>query len=346
MKTAVTVDQYQQIMADEDMVMMYLQYYGIDLTKATPYFAGEQMVTAAIEYVATEKVPHLYLLQGHGESELSSAVLKEFASGLMEYESLTIQGDAGVPELATCVIIHRPTNDLSDTAYTALSAFLEKGGNLLIFTTPACADMTNLMRLMAQVGLSATPGGNLYEGNANAYVKQPTVLAPKVNTQHYVTSNLTAQGFQTLIMPNTHGITVAEKLPENVTVTKLLTASDAYVTGADGKTTDFGAVATAVSAENSKSGAKILWFASADAFTDVAISTYGGAATYYATLSASYLNDAYASALTGLEAVDMTEEPLSVPAMTAFVLGGVLILVVPTVVLVCGIVVWARRRKR
>ncbi len=341
---SVSVEEYNSIIADPTLVAYYAQF-GADLYNAASYFAGEQAITSAIEYVATESVPHLYVLAGHGEEKLPAAVSEMFDDALLNYEALTLTAGQAVPDDASCVIIYAPQNDLTEGALTALSDFVDGGGNLMLLTTPDVADMPNLMRLTEKFGASATTGGMLYEGNANQYVKAAHVLLPKVNSQHEVTYVLASQ-YPYMVMPNSHGILLSEKLPENVKATQLMNASDAYVTGADGKTTDFGAVAVGVALQNSSTGSKVVWYASADAFSDASVSTYGNNSVYYCAIAASWLNDGYASTLTGLKAVDISETPLTVPALTALVLGGALVIVVPGAIVIGGIVVWARRRKR
>lgn len=342
--TSISVEEYNTLIGNANAVAYYAQY-GVDLYDATSYFAGEKAITSAIEYVVTEKVPHLYVLAGHGEGALPAEVVDMFDNALLEHEDLTLAAGDGVPDDASCVIIYAPQNDLTENALTALSDYVDGGGNLMLMTTPDVADMPNLMRLMEKFGASATTGGMLYEGNANQYVKVPHVLLPKANTQHEVTYML-ASNYPYMVMPNSHGILLAETLPENVKATQLLNASDAYITQADGKTTDFGAVALGVALENSSTGSKVLWYGSADAFSDASTATYGANAIYYAAISAYWLNDGYTSTLTALAPVDMTEAPLTVSAMAAFVLGGVLTLVVPLGCIAGGVVVWARRRKR
>jgi ABC-2 type transport system permease protein len=149
-----------------------------------------------------------------------------------------------------------------------------------------------------------------------------------------------------MVMPRAHGILLDATLPEGVTATTLFSATDAYTVAADGKETDWGKVATGVVFENATTGSKVVWFSSMDAFSDSAAAAYGQGATYYLVMATNYLNDAYASTLTAIEARDITPSPLSVSLNAALTLGGIAIIVLPLCLIIGGVVVWARRRRR
>jgi ABC-2 type transport system permease protein len=301
-------------------------------------------LTAAIEYVTLDTIPHIYVLAGNGEGELSGNIKELMDLAMMDYELLTLEGDAAVPEDAAIIIINAPSFDLSASATAALSDYLAAGGRLLVTTSPDNVTMPNLMSLMSQMGASPT-NGMIHEGNANKYVGSPTTLKPTPNANHIIPYNVAYQNMS-IVMPRCHGIVISETLPENVKATTLLSASDAYTVAADGSETDYGAVATGVELTNSKTGASIIWYSSVDAFSDSTAAAHGQAGTYYFAISASQLNPGYTSQiLSSIEAVDVTTQPLNVSALTCMILGAVLALGIPAVIVVGGVIVWARRRK-
>ncbi|MBQ8718866.1 MAG: Gldg family protein [Clostridia bacterium] len=341
-----TVDQYNSLMSNTALLQQAAQY-GMDLSKATYYFGGESAVTSAIEYVATENIPHVYQLSGNGEGALSQSIVEMFDMVLLECEQLVLQAGDTIPELASCIIINAPQSDLTADTAKALIDYIADGGNLILVSTPANADMPNLMSVMATLGAHPTTGGMLYEGNANRYVGAPQNLIPAVNSQHVITYGVTqSENSYVMVMPHAHGILLDATLPEGVTATTLFSATDAYTVAADGKETDWGKVATGVALENSTTGSKVVWFASLDAFSDSTAAAYGKGATYYFAMATNYLNDGYASTLTAIEALDITTAPLSVSLNAALTLGGVTIIALPLVLVIAGIVVWIRRRRR
>ncbi|MBQ7319870.1 MAG: GldG family protein [Clostridia bacterium] len=336
---------YNEMTADSATVEAIKQYYGIDMNAATLYFAGEKAITAAIEYVSLETIPHIYVLSGNGEAAMSKALTEMFDLALLEYEVLTLQAGESVPADASCLIINAPTYDLSESAAAAIKAFLKDGGNLMLITTPDNTAMPNLMSLVADYGAAPTTGGMLYEGNANKYVQEPYILKPTINTEHTITYMASSQGYG-MIMPRAHGILLDETLPEGVTATTLFSATDAYTVASDGSETDYGKVACGVALEDKNTESKVAWFASLDAFTDGSYSAYGPGATYYFAIAASWENDAYESSLGAIEALDMTEQPMNVSARAMLAWGAILILIIPLCFVISGIVVWIIRRRR
>ncbi len=335
---------YEEIMEDDSLVSAYYQYYGVDMTNATQYFNGEQQITSAIEYVVCEDMPHLYVLSGAGGNELSATLSELMDSCLLPCESLALEVGDSIPESASCVIVQAPSYDLTTSTADALIEYLERGGSMILLTTPDQTDMPNLMRVAKTFGVYPTTGGVLHEGNANKYIGADTVLKPTVNANHELTYTAYSNNMA-MVMPSAHGILSEETLPDGVSVTELFNATDAYTVTSDGSETDWGKVATGIFAENSETGARLLWFASADAFSDTSASTYGNGSFYYFAMGAGAMNDKYTSALTAIEAMETVESRLTVSEFSYRALGIVMSLVIPIGLLSCGIVVWVRRRK-
>ena len=82
------------------------------------------------------------------------------------------------------------------------------------------------------------------------------------------------------------------------------------------------------------------------AFSDTTLSAYGNGAAYYFAIGADMLNDKYTSTLTAIEGINVEETSLVVSELSFRVLGVLISLVIPIVLIGCGIVVWIRRRRR
>ena len=71
-------------------------------------FDGEGALTSAIDYVTKEELPQLYVLEGHGESELPSAFRGEIEKENMEIHTFSLLNVDSVPEEADCIMIYAP----------------------------------------------------------------------------------------------------------------------------------------------------------------------------------------------------------------------------------------------
>ena len=337
----------QMVQSDKYMEIAYQYYtqYGIDITKATPYFRGEMALTQAIEYVTAETIPHLYVSQGHGEAALGKQLRSFFDQVGMTCDPLDISKISAMPEDISTLLIHAPATDLSESEAEMLISYASAGGNILLITSTANATMPNLMKVAAAMGLSAHTGGVISEGNANAYGDTATELKPSINSGHTITSAGVESGYAVLF-PNAHAIQIASELPKNVTVTTLFAASDAYLYDADGKEVSLGKAPVAVAANNSQTGAKFAWFASVEAFSDEMVETKSGNGLYYLTMAASWQGKNFTSKLPTIEPVDLTLGVLETTGMAQIIFPLLLIGVIPVGLLAIGIAVRVQRKRR
>ena len=105
----------------------YISYNDIYVTESSMYsytystsFDGEGAITSAIDYVVTEDLPQLYVLEGHGEAELPSTFSDQLEKENYEVNTLSLLTVDEVPAEADCVLIYAPSTDLSDEEVTML----------------------------------------------------------------------------------------------------------------------------------------------------------------------------------------------------------------------------------
>ncbi len=333
-------DSYTQV------AMAYYQQYGLILDDVTHYcFRAEQAISEAIDYVTAESIPHVYVAKGHNETQFGN-MLTSFLSQLsLNYEDINLRDVSTLPSDMSNLIIYAPTTDFTESEADMVISYLSAGGNVLLITAPANTAMPNLLRIAAAMGLSPV-AGVIHEGNANRYVDVPTALNPDINAKHTITSSGVSNKY-TVVCPNAHGIGTAATLPANVTVTTLFSTSDAaYVVQADGSEKDIGATAIAVAAQNSETGAKLTWFASADAFDDAIVEKNGGNSLYYLAMSIYWQSKSYTPVIGDIAAVDLTDGLLDVTDFSVILLSVILVILIPVAFLVAGLSIRARRKRR
>lgn len=170
----------------------YVDYYDIYEYDYTNYyttgsvdmnFAGEGAITSAVSYVVNDDLPKVYTLTGHGEGSLSSDFQSAAEQDNVEFEELSLLSAETVPEDADCVLILAPQSDISDVELTALQAYLDGGGRLLLITDPPQegAELTNLETLMAGYGVHAVDGIVVEEDQANYAMGLPYTVTREVS---------------------------------------------------------------------------------------------------------------------------------------------------------------------
>lgn len=216
----------------------HISYYDIFQSSYTSYyevsteFYGEQAVTSAILYVTGGELPTIYALSGHGEADVPSAMAQNIeAQNYQLVEGLSLVTRDTVPEDASAVLIYGPASDLSAEDADKLNAYLDTGGTLLLFTTVTDTEMPNLESVTARFGLSGD-SGMVMDGDRSHNAGYPHYLLPDINS-HTITQPLIDSGYYALLI-NAHAIRTADTLPENATVSPLLTTSASGYIKADG----------------------------------------------------------------------------------------------------------------
>ena len=258
---------------------------------------------------------------------------------------------------ANCLILFAPESDISTHEATLIRDYLNGGGSLMLVTAPETVEsLPNVQSVAALFGLTAAPG--LVEEGDTSYISGSRfTLVPTVSTQHSATAYVSNSQYKAQ-MPNSHAITAAETLPAGVTVTPLFTTSETAnrVSVADTSVSlgTAGKLNVAVAATKSitlsdgtTDTAHITWYGSAEAFTDKYAEATSGGNYYYFGATASFMSDSFYSAYEGLSAVVLSGDYLSgLTRGTSLGIGAATAIVLPLGLLVTGIVIWVRRKRR
>lgn len=350
-------------MTDAELEYYYTyckQYYQIDILTQYPtrvLFRGESLITAALDYVTQPYIPHGYLLTGHGTDVPSETLTELIGTMGLSMDKLDLKVAQSVPVDANCLILFAPENDLNDHETALVKEYVDRGGSLMLSTSPSVIEACpNIRSICALFGLGAAPGV-VEEGDVNFISGSTTTLVPSISSEHTVTAQLSANKYK-VQMPNSHAIAVAQTLPAGVTVTPLFTTSAlANRVDVNSPGTSLGeagkqhvavyAVKSMTAEDGTAKKAQLTWYGSAEAFEDdIAEDTSGGNYYYYAA-TMSYMSTPFVSEYEKLAAVDLSGELLSgLNSGTALGIGAVLVILLPAFLLITGIVIWMRRKRR
>ena len=338
---------------DKSRYISYSDIYQTDVDYTTySYvysFDGEGAITSAIDYVVSDELPVVYLLEGHGEAELPTDFQDQIEKENMELSSLSLLTEDEIPEDADCILIYAPSSDISEEEETMLANYAAEGGKLMVIAGPAEDDaLTNLYKLLEDYGVTSTDD-IVVEGDRDHYAfQQPYILLPDMQSST-VTDALIEEKYN-VIMPIARGLQVDEENAGNVT-TLLTTSESAY-----GKTAGYdletyekedgdldGPFTLSVSVETD-GGGQIFWVSSSS-FLEEAYNAYSSGANL------DFAMNGLSSLIGENEAIAIRSKSLGYNYLTisediSTILKAVMIGIIPLAFVIAGIAITAGRKKK
>ena len=152
--------QYLNNLPDKDApnnkVYLFIDYAGKRERVNAPF--GETEITSALVKATRKSASKVYFLTGHGEHDLNSdgddglsslkAELEKYAA---KTETLNLMQTPEIPTDATAIVIAGPRTALLENEIAAITQYLHKGGKLLVLADPG--EKHNLASLLKNVGL-------------------------------------------------------------------------------------------------------------------------------------------------------------------------------------------------
>ena len=315
-------------------------YYATD-------FDGEGAITSAIDYVVTEDLPQLYVLQGHGEADLPATFADAIEKENIETVALSLLAVDEIPEDADALLIYAPQSDITTEEADMLTDYADNGGKLLVMADPVeGAELTNLHSVLNHYGVTVTEG-IVVENDRNYYAfGYPYVLMPDM-ASHAITDPLIEDRYYP-IFPIAQGLDVSGATAE---VTELLGTSSfsfSKVAGFELDTYEYedgdieGPFTLGVSIATESEG-QIVWFSASDFLGDM-YNAYSSGANVDLAMNA-------ISALMGereaiaIRSKSLNYNYLTINESTASTLKFLMIGVFPLMYLAMGIFVIISKRK-
>ena len=333
--------------------MMYQdEQYAIENIYSYDVFDADNEITSAIDYVTTDKLPVVYAITGHGEADISETIISMLDYNNILVESLNLM-TSQIPENASMVVVNVPTSDITEAEKDTLIAYINGGGKVYTITDASNyspSEMPNLTAVANHCGMDSYDGVVL-ENNTSYYSTYKYFLVPRLQSCK-VTQSVDNVANVTIVMSRAHAITKLKDYDGAMTVSPiLLTSEDAYIIGADETVREkqdsdvAGQFYLGAIAEDASTGGAFVWYSS---------SLIGDDMSYY------YVNynNLYISAYSITEncdkpqAITIDSVALSTASNLTFTETDIIVwtaiiqIVIPLAVLVPGIVLWIRRRRR
>ena len=319
----------------------------------------EGQVTAALQYVTSEETSKVYELSGHDEMNLSGDFSEVLEKRFITVDSLNLLTVDAVPEDCDALFITAPQSDLSEDDLEKLSFYVNNGGSLyLSLDYSTFGELENFNKLLNMYDIDATES-LLVETDRSYYYQSPFYLLPYVESTQ-VSANVA--GNTSVFLPYAMGLTYTGE--DDSLVTSFMTTSENAIAkasanlatvGSGGSQADIytlqdgdeqGQYSLGMLVGNEQGGT-ICVVGSAYMFTDNANQMVSGR---NATLFLGVVNQLLPSEDDDTSVViaskDYSVSYLTVSQNTILVYGILWGIFMPLIMIVIGIVVWAKRRKR
>lgn len=189
----------------------------------------EQQLTNAIVRLTRKEAKKVYFLTGHGEKDIEdydsqgiSAARKTLSNQGYEVEKLLLASVADTPLDAAVIVMAGPRKTPLETELTALTAYLEKGGRLMVLVDPQEAEGLNAFLAGLRVRLGQDV---ILDRVSRIFGGEYHIPLVQDYTSHPITRNFSLMTFY----PLARSVEVLENGPENVAAVGLArTTSQAW----------------------------------------------------------------------------------------------------------------------
>ena len=157
-----------------------------DATSGSSVNVAEEKLTAAIRSVSVDELPKVYFLNGYSSFTLTSGMqyLNMYLQNeVNEVETLDILSTGKVPDDCTTLVIASPNKDFDDVATTAITDYINKGGNILWLNAAVAKQqyLPNVNKILALYGVQPFEIGILRETDSSKMVSNsPDLIMPEI----------------------------------------------------------------------------------------------------------------------------------------------------------------------
>jgi len=319
----------------------------------------EGQITGAVQFVTTKELSKMYVISGHGETELDDTVKKAVEKQNIEVADLSTLTVSEIPDDCSILVMNGATVDISDDELTMIKVYLKKGGKAIITLAYSTEKTPNIDALLKYYGIFVADGivaesqGN-YAGN---YVSN---ILPQIEENEINSSILESKKY--VFLPVCRGLNAKDENPrEEATLQSLLTSSqDAYSkvnlesdTLEKEKDDISGPFSYAILAteqieatESIKEGESQLLVVGTSNLLDSEIVARGQFANleFFTSVTGSMVDNGNGSAIS-IPMKSMSQSYLSIPSSQVNIWGALLVIVLPVAILMVGFVIWFNRRR-
>jgi ABC-2 type transport system permease protein len=310
----------------------------------------EGKLISAVNYVSYEKLPVMYVTEGHGETKMGDALKASLDKMNVNVQALATLTKESIPEDCDILFINAPVIDFSEEESKMIKDYMAAGGNAIVTLNYKAEGLSNFNSIIDYYGMKSV-NGIVVEGDANRhYQGYPHYLIPEINN-HDITQLVRDKGLY-VIVPIASGLQISDTTRSSLKVEPLLTTSDSAYSKVNVKSTTLekenddiagpfhiGLIATD---KYNNVTSKMVVYSSDTIFSDSVLQSSGNVDILSGTVG--FLTGK-ASALS-IPSKSLASERVTLTAQQAIIWGALTVLIIPVIILAIGIVVTLKRRKR
>lgn len=343
--------------------------YTYDTTTYETISIAEEKLTSSIISVSTEKIPKVYFLSGYSDFTLTNNMYYlsiYLENEINEIAELEILSTGKVPDDCDTLVITTPSKDFDDIATNAIIDYINSGRNILWFNAAITEneDMPNVNKILAMYGVNPFEVGIIRETDTSKMLSEsPDVIIPNIE---YTTTTKDLYNTTGVLLINATKINMVDddKLQElNVEKTELLNASEGsyfrtnFYIQSDAKQSDEQSgeflvgveLQKTITEEENEKTSKMILIAENLFITDYPLTT----SSQYGAIQLGYNKDL---ALNSIAYLVNREEDITARKSTGTVtytateqqdtIIRIIIFAAPILIILIGIIVWQKRRRR
>ena len=171
---------------DRSQVLTASDLYTYDTTTYEQISIAEEKLTSAILSVTTDDIPKVYFLEGYSEFSLNENMyyLSMYLSNeINEIDTLNVLSTGNVPDDCDTLVITTPNKDFDDIATTAITDYINRGGNILWLNAAATQeqDFPNVNSILAMYGVDPFQVGIIRETDTSRMLSgSPDLIMPEL----------------------------------------------------------------------------------------------------------------------------------------------------------------------
>lgn len=348
----VSGDKFRTIAYEELFVIDYsFDYTTYNYSSTIKGLDAEGQLTSAVAFVTSNDSHTIYFAKGHGETDYDADFTDLIMKANVSKDDLMILTEDAIPEDCECLVINNPSGDYTEDEIKKITTYVEAGGNVIISLYAAEKEQPNLYGFLKTCGLIVT-NDLVMDSSRRNYYQSPFYLLPTVQNTA-VTSLVYNQYY--VFAPYSLAMKVAEELPDGVTVNPILVTSDSsfaksmatQITSyskAEGDVEGPFTIAAEVTKTTGDNSSTIIVTSCSYLFTKSADQTVSGGNVKL--FSGVITNMIHLENNISIPAKSFEIDYLTVTQANAATWRTITMFIVPIGLLIIGLLVWLRRRKK